>query len=291
MRASTESNCRSSRRRRTNDTRPSLAVEVPLEVEEIGLDQDRCGCRGRRRWAGDRPRWPPGARSRRAAGSTRRRSRRPAGRCRWTPRGWRSGSPARTAPAVAVDHRAPHLVGAAQQRRRAHHVPGRHQGADAGRGHRGDGPRRSGATPTTSKPCDLPKLAQQGHVAPCGRGRSGSPPPPPPAGPRGSSTSTSRDEVLGRSRRPGPGRRAPPGCARCRSRPAAPASGPDRSAAVGADSGRTTLAGWRSKVTTTGESPAASARATRSAQQGTVPQVHAVVGTDGDGSSGHRGRG
>ena len=83
------------------------------------------------------------------------------------------------------------------------------------------------------------------------------------------------------SRWPGPGRRGPPACGRCPPPPGARASGRDRSGAAGADSGRTTVAGWRSKVTTTLARPACGGLAPQLAQEVAVPEMDAVVGADG----------
>ena len=183
------------------------------------------------------------------------------------------------APAVAADHRAPDLVGPARGGPRppptspCGHQASRMRVDETGLGRpAASGPRRR---PRSPRP---PPARAGGPRCPCGRDRSGSPPPPPPGGPRGHPRG-SRPRTPRPSRRPGPGRRAPP---RVRSIPQASSSSSFWARSVssgGADSGRTTVAGWRSKVTT--------ARAGRVGglgrqlgQEVPVSEVDAVVGAD-----------
>ena len=141
--------------------------------------------------------------------------------------------------------------------------------------------RATSGSGTTSKPASLAEPAQQRRRCRAAGSRSGSPRRPPPIGPRGS--------------RPGPPARTAPATRAARSSskcttavmstPVAASSSSFWSRSVsscGADSGRTTIAGWRSKVTTAERAPMSAASALDVGDDRLVPEMHAVVRADGD---------
>ena len=272
MRASTLSKATSSRRRDDEGDPGLLAVEVAGEVEQVGLHQQVAVGPVEGRAAAHRDGRLP-ARTRPAARTSRRRCpapgrQMPAGTAtlavgnpssvppRWSPwttapRTWwgrpssaaaSSTRPAATRLRIRVDE-----MGSAGL---AGPVPVGLQGH---------------ARPPRTRPA-LPSPAA-GPRSPCGRGRSGSPRPPPPAGRRGPRPG-SRRRIPRPSRWPAPRRRAPPPSG---PRPAASSSSSFWSRSQrrhGADSGRTTVAGWRSKVTTTVVRPSARGPGRELAEEG-----------------------
>ncbi len=268
--ASTESK-RCSARRCSRERHPDrLAVEVAVEAEQVGLDQHRGGARlvegrspahrdGARVHRAVRPGEVPGVDAVRRQGDVV--VHRHVGR---------REPQFRAAPPVAAHHRPAHLVRPTQEFGRPRHVARGDEGADPGGGHRARHRRRS-ARPRRPRSRARRRDGAAARRCPCARARSGSPRPPPPDGPR-----------VGR---PGPPGRTPPplssarasskGTTRVRSIPHSARSSSFCSSEVsclGADSGRTTAAGWRSKVTTTVERPSAAARSERSRSRARCPR-------------------
>ena len=253
----------------------------------MGLDVER-----RTTTEGDAPR---GAPSRRPARTTRRRCRRPAAGCRRERTRWPSGSRA-PGPARRRGRRCRAPRGAVRASR--WHGPGRPRpgrggwrsttpGA-VGRRARRDGRRARGRA--TSKPRSAPMLREQRHVALAlvpevevlAHDRR--------PWPRGTPTRTSRTKSSAGSFE----RSSSKGITRHRSRPVSASSSSFWSRSVssrGADSGRTTAAGWRSKVTTALASPAARRPAPHLGDHRLVAEVHAVVGADRDDAARRRGGG
>ena len=289
MRASTESNCRSPRRRLTNDTRPGSPYRSPSKCEEIGLHQDRRGPGlveggpspdrdGRRVHGAVGPGEVPGVN--------------PVGRERDVVadlRGWPSGTPARARHGRRRAPPAPGPRGADPEAwRRRRRPPGPPASGCGWRRRRRCRPRSVPRRPPRSRARPRAPV-KQGHVPLAAVAEVEVLPHHHQPGPEGVDQHL-LDEVLGRLVGPSPVEGRSPACDR-RRKSARSSSFCSRSVSCrGADSGRTTLAGWRSKVTTTVESPALGGTLRQVAQQGPMPQVHAVVGADGDGCSGHRAR-